>query len=361
MIRVLHYIPAFGYGGIETVVLNLYKNIDKKFQFNFLVETKIPEYAERIIKNNNGKIIQIPKMTNKSKLLLYFKSLYRVFKYGKYDVFHCHSLDTRPFPMIFAKIFKIKLRIMHIHFNDFNDKKHLCLKKFFINIGQRNANYYIACSARAAKNILSAKNSKKAMILNNGIDINRFRYDKNNGNNTRNKLNINSNVFLIGCIGRLSYLKNQKFVINIANKFPKRYQILFLGDGEDKAELESVAAKLKLENVDFMGNVENVKDYLDAFDLVLMPSISEAMPLTLIEIQANGVPAIVSESIDEEFIINSNICRLALNNDIWLRYIHDNDLKRISPNKMLKKFDIKNITKLYENTIICETENSLED
>ena len=360
MIRVLHYIPAFGYGGIETVVLNLYKNASSNFQFDFLVETEIPDYAKKIIMEKNGRIIQLPKMTKILKLGLYFTRLYSVFKNGKYDVFHCHSLDTRPLPMMFAKLFKTKLRIMHIHFNDFNNKKHLYIKKFFIYLGQKNANCYIACSERAAKNIFSNKNQKKTLILNNGIDINKFKYDKITRQKMRKELEIDDDVLLIGCIGRLSYLKNQKFIIDITKYLPKNCIIMFLGDGEDKSELENISKKLKLNNVKFMGNVEKVKEFLDAFDLVLMPSISEAMPLTLIEIQANGVPAIVSNAIDEEFIVNYNVIRLGLEDSVWIKEICKNSLSRTNPSDLLNKFNIKNITKIYENVILDYTKDNKE-
>ena len=107
-----------------------------------------------------------------------------------------------------------------------------------------------------------------------------------------------------------------------------------------------------LNNIKFMGNVDNVKEYMNAFDLVLMPSISEAMPLTIIEIQANGIPAIVSNAIDKEFIINSNIMRLNLDKDLWKDSICTNNLKRIKTNESLDNFNIKKITILYEKTII---------
>ena len=353
MIKIIHYIPGFSYGGIETMILNLHKNINKnKMQFTFLVETNVPDYAKKIIKDNNGIIIQIPKMTNFIKIFNYIFLLFKIFKNGKYDVFHCHSLDTRPFPMLIARIFRIKMRILHIHFNDYNNKKLLFLKKLFVHIGQKNANYFISCSKRAANSILNSENSKKALILNNGIEVNKYKFNLKSRNFLRKRLNFSDNTFLIGCIGRLSYLKNQQFIVDFANELPKNYYIIFLGDGEDKKKLMNEITNKNLNNIKFMGNVDNVKEYMNAFDLVLMPSISEAMPLTIIEIQANGIPAIVSNAIDKEFIINSNIMRLNLDKDLWKDSICTNNLKRIKTNESLDNFNIKKITILYEKTII---------
>ena len=352
MIKILHYIPGFGFGGIENVVLNLYKNIDKEiFQFDFLVETDIPEYARKIILENGGNVIQIPKMTNLSKFFKYINSLIKIFKSNKYDVFHCHSLDTRPFPMFFSKLFGTKVRIMHVHFNDFNNKKMLLIKKMFVRVGERNANYYIACSNRAANSIFSKRNRNKVLVLNNGIDIVHYNFKKSVRVEMRDKL-CKDDTCLIGCIGRLSYLKNQQFALALAKKLPPNFLICFLGEGEDRSKLMNYVQNNKLNNVIFLGNVDNVEEYLDAFDLVLMPSVSEAMPLTVIELQANGVPAVVSPAIDREFIVNSNVCRLELDTSKWLDYILTTELVRQLPRKELNKFDINSVVALYEKTIV---------
>ena len=352
MVRILHYIPGFGYGGIETVVLNLCKNVDKKYHFDFLVETEIPDYAKKIIEEKNGRVIQIPKMTQIKEIGIYFKRLYEIFKKGNYDVFHCHSLDTRPFPMIFANMFRVKCRIMHIHFNDFNNKKNLFIKKFFLHLGQKNATSYVACSKRSADNILTKKNREKAIILNNGISIKKFQYDEKIRKQIRKNLKIDEKTILVGCIGRLSYLKNQKFVIEITQKLPSNYHVIFLGDGEDKDELKNLVKEKKIKNIVFVGNVGNVKEYIDACDLVLMPSLSEGMPLTLIELQANGVSAIVSTAIDEEFIVNSNVIRLNLDINDWLENIKLIKPERVKPEKLLMGYDIKNVAQLYEKIIL---------
>ena len=352
MIRILHYIPGFEYGGIENVVLNLYMNINKnKFQFDFLVEKEIPEYAKKLIEKNGGKIYQIPKMTKLLYLAKYLYSLYHVFNNNKYEVFHCHSLDTRPFPMMFAKFFHVKVRIMHVHFNNYNKRSFIFVKKLLIAIGQHYSNCYIACSKRAASSVLSKKNNSRVIIINNGIDLNKYKFDNIIRNKIRNSI-CNNNCFLIGIIGRLSYLKNQEFILKMANKLEKKTRIIFLGDGEDKNKLIRYVKKNKIENAFFLGNVNNVYSYLSAFDLILMPSISEAMPLTIIEAQKNGIPAVVSPAIDDEFIVNSNIQKVELDLNKWLEIITSGDWTRQKSNNNIKRFDITNMTKLYENTII---------
>ena len=352
MIRVLHYIPGFGYGGIESLVVNMFNSIDKnKFTFDFLVESDIPDYYKNIIEKNGGKVIKIPKMTEIRKIFIYLKQIREVFVKGNYDVFHSHSLDTRPFPMIIAKKYGIKVRIMHIHFNDSNNKHLLFIKKAFIKIGEKNANFYIACSKRSAKSIFSKSIQRKALILNNGIDTKKYMYDSSNKNKIRKKTS-NHDFVAVGCIGRLSYLKNQKFILDIIKKIPKKFKFYFLGDGDDKNKLLSFVKSNHIENAIFLGNVENVKDYLDFFDLVVIPSISEAMPLTILELQANGVPAIVSNAIDDEFIVNENILKLNLNQNQWINAFNNNTLQRVQPNDLIKKFDIKSCTKLYEDTLM---------
>jgi glycosyltransferase involved in cell wall biosynthesis len=352
MIRVLHYIPAFGYGGIEKVVINLYNSIDKdNIQFDFLVEQNVPKIAEQIIKKNGGKIIQIPKMTKPKCFFEHIRSLKKVFSTGKYDVFHCHSLQTRPFPMHFAKKYKIKMRILHIHANNFNNYHFYALKRFMMLLGQKNSNYFIACSKRSASAMLSKKNSRKAIILNNGINTIEYHFSKKTRIKMRKKLGFEDKTKLVCCIGRLTFLKNQSFVIKLFNNLPNDYALVLLGDGEDKGRLKEIASLSSHNNIIFLGNVDNVNDYLCAADLVLMPSISEAMPLTIIEAQANGVPAIVSTAIDKEFLVNSNINRLSLDEKKWLAYINPLFGNRTIPSKALEKYDIRSIAKKYEEII----------
>ena len=76
------------------------------------------------------------------------------------------------------------------------------------------------------------------------------------------------------------------------------------------------------------------------------------MPLTILELQANGVPAIVSNAIDDEFIVNENILKLNLNQNQWINAFNNNALHRVQPNDLIKRFDIKSCTKLYEDTLM---------
>ena len=76
------------------------------------------------------------------------------------------------------------------------------------------------------------------------------------------------------------------------------------------------------------------------------------MPLTILELQANGVTAIVSNAIDDEFIVNENILKLNLNQNQWINAFNNNTLQRVQPNDLIKKFDIKSCTKLYEDTLM---------
>ena len=350
MIKVLHYIPAFTHGGIESLMINMISNLDDdNYRFDFLVETEVPDEYKRIIKKHGGKIIKTHKMTDVSTFGKYVHELKNVFKNGDYDVFHSHSLETRPFPMILAKRYSVKKRIMHIHFNSFNDNRHTAIKKLFIKIGERNANTYIACSKRAAESIYSKKLKNKVIVLNNGIDVNKYTYNASNRVKIKKELGLD-NKTIAGCIGRLSYLKNQQFILQIAKELSNDYKFVFLGDGNEKENLQKYVNNNNIKNVIFRGNVDNVKEYLDAFDILLMPSMSEAMPLTILEAQANGIPAITSLAVDQEFIINSNVKRLRLSKEKWINGIKKAP-SRVKVDSSLYQFDISSTIKQYKDIL----------
>ena len=120
----------------------------------------------------------------------------------------------------------------------------------------------------------------------------------------RIKLALTETDILICHVGYFMPVKNQSFLVDVFAELAKndsRYHLLLIGDGAMRTEIEQKVACLGLTNkVTFTGNIDNVSEYLNAADIIIMPSLYEGLPLTLVEQQANGLQCAVSDTITAE-------------------------------------------------------------
>lgn len=357
-IRILHYIPAFQYGGIESFVINLYKNINKDIiQFDFLIETKMDLSLKEKILAMGGQVYEINSIKN---IVPYIKEIYHILKENQYKIIHCHSIQTRPIVSIIAKILHIPIRIVHSHSRQFNNKKHILLRKMMQNIAIKCSNHFMACSQEAADFLF--KKDTKVKILYNGIEINKFIYQEKQREKIRKELKIKDDETLLIQIGRMTYLKNQQFTLKIMNLLKKsnQYKLLLIGNGEDEENLKQMTHNLQLKNiVIFLGYKKDIEAYLSASDIFLFPSLSEGLGISLIEAQVNGIPCICSKYIPKEVKQNQNVIYLSLEEEHlkeWTDKIcewKDNRIKEVNITE-LSRFNIENVARQYETYIIKE-------
>lgn len=311
--KILQIIGVLNRGGAETLLMNIFNNIDrKKFKFDFLVfQNKHFDYEDKI-RELGGNIIFIesPKEIG---MINFIRKLKKLCKQNKYDVVHAHTLFNCGPCVLAAWLAGIKKRISHSHStkileNEITVKKkiYFFMSKLLINLLSTDC---IACGEKAGKFLYYR--FRKFKIIKNGIDIDKFKYNEKNNIEIRKKYNIPDSSLIIGNVGRLIYIKNQKYLIDIFSKINKQHSdsyLLILGDGELKEELQNKIKKLNLEkNVFLTGSVENANEYYSAFDVFALPSLFEGVPFTLIEAQTNGLPIIASENISKECNISNTI------------------------------------------------------
>ena len=178
-IRVAQIIGKWLGGGVEAVVMNYYRHIDRnKIQFDFICDedsTNIP-YEE--IESLGGKVIIIPPY---QKLFKYIKELTKVLKEGKYKIVHSHINTLSVFPLYCAKKAKVPVRIAHSHSTTHKKewKKNL-MKQILKPFSKLFATNYFACSEYAGRWLFGDKEFDKGnvYVLNNAIDVDKFKYDE---------------------------------------------------------------------------------------------------------------------------------------------------------------------------------------
>ncbi len=321
-VRVLHYAPGFNLGGIESRLLDWYRNIDReKVQFcliklNNLDDTRnIKEFKEL-----GGEVYNLPALNSKN-AWRYIKELSKLFSENRFDVIHVHDISSGIFPLIFSWVHGIKLRILHSRTTSFlPDEKNLILKTLLKKIVPLFANEYFSCSHEAGVWVFGEKSNFK--VIKNGIQEDYFRFKENIRCDIRNQLKVD-NKKVIGSISRLSPQKNLYFLIDIFNEVCKKDSdvvLVLVGDGILKQELIQKIQQLNLENrVILAGEKKNVWDYYMAFDVFLATSFYEGFGTTAIESQAVGVPTILSKGFPEIVCITPNTKRISLDEslDYW--------------------------------------------
>ncbi|MFA9396925.1 MAG: glycosyltransferase, partial [Clostridiaceae bacterium] len=265
-IRILNVVGRMDRGGIETMIMNIYRNIDRnKVQFDFLAHYgKEADYNDEI-RSLGGKIYEMPviKTTEKTyynKFFQYRRALIEFFKnHQEYKVLHGHMTNTASIYMPIAKKYgNINCLISHSHLT----RARQGLTGTVTNILQiplrKCATEYFSCSNEAGKWLYKKKDfdNGKVRIVKNAIDSDLFVYNYEKRKKKREELGINGNLVL-GHIGRFFEQKNHDFLIDVFNEVYKmndKAVLILIGEGVLMTEIKGKVNKFGLDkNVIFLG------------------------------------------------------------------------------------------------------------
>lgn len=323
-IRVAQIVGKMNSGGVESFLMNYYRNINReKIQFDFIVEkgSTIPQKNE--ILSLGGKVIEIPSIKN---IFGYIIELSNILYRNQYSIVHSHINALSVFPLFCAWIAGVPTRIAHSHSTSHKKEKiRNLLKNVLKKFSKLFANEYCACSEHAAKWLFG--NEKKVTIINNSIDINKFKYNEEKRNELRTKYKL-ENKFVIGNVGRFMQQKNHEFLIDVFNEIYLKNEntvLVLIGEGPLEEKIKEKVEKLNLQEVVyFFGVKENVNEYMQMFDLFVFPSLYEGLGMVAVEAQVSGLPCLVSREVPEVIKISENIKFLENNNiELWKNEIID--------------------------------------
>ena len=302
MKRILVFGMTENPGGVESFLVNYYRNIDRdRIQFDFLCNSHNPVAYEEELISLGGRTYHI---TARSKNPgLYKKELNHLFKEHSYDWsaiwVNVSSLANIDYLKI-AKKYGIQKRIIHSHNSrNMDSKLRGLLHEWNKRSLQKWATDFWACSDDAAKWFYKDELLPKAVIIHNAIDVGRISYDEDNRKAIRSKLQIDENTYVIGNVGRLHFQKNQGFAIDVFREYLKMNpdsRLVLIGQGEDGDMLRKRAADLG-EKVLLAGVQSDIQGWLSAFDLFLFPSLFEGLSISAMEAQGNGVPVLASDKV----------------------------------------------------------------
>ena len=358
-IRVAHVIGNWLGGGVESVVMNYYRNIDRnKVQFDFLCSESSTDIPYEEIEKLGGRVFIVP---NYTKVVKYQKELKKIFKENNYKIVHSHISTMSVFPLRAAKKAGVPIRIAHSHSTtNKKEKKKNLLKQVLRPFSKLFATDYMCCSELAGRWLFGDKEYDKGNVylLNNAIDLEKFKYNNDIRKKMRKSLNISDDTLVIGHVGRFVEQKNHRFLIDIFNEVYKQNNnslLLLAGQGPLIDEIKNKVKSLKLEKkVKFLGQRNDIDKLYQAFDVFLLPSLYEGLPVVGVEAQATGLLCELSNDMTKETKVLDTTRFISLDDtaEEWANKILDdvNKHKRIDSSKEMtdKNFNIKEETKRLE-------------
>jgi glycosyltransferase EpsF len=310
-IRILHAVGMMNRGGAETMLMNIFRSIDRdRFEFAFITHSLETGAYDHEIKQLGGTIHYIPSLGTLG-YLRYIMTLRRfILDKGPFDIVHSH-LDWQGGAIAAAARFAgVKNIIVHSHSSSWQKPDTLLYRllhsfnRFIINAF---ASEGWACSQEAGEFLFSKRflESGKFRKIRNAIDLDRYRcLNKDSAILMRRTFGIPEGTLVLGHVGSFSKPKNHRFLIQIASELKNKsmdFRLLFVGDGILRKEVTGLVNSYKLdEQVIFLGLRDDIPECMNMFDAFLFPSLFEGLGIAAVEAQAAGIPCLVSERVPHE-------------------------------------------------------------
>ncbi len=311
-IRVLQVVTNMSYGGLENLLMNYFRHIDRnRVQFDFLTHVDIHQDFEEEITTLGGNLYRLPML---NPLSIHYRSELQSFlaSHPEYKIVHSHLDCTAGFPLKFAKATNVPIRIAHAHNSNQSHNLKYLLKIFYRHFIPKHATHLFACGKEAGNWMFRGL---PYTIVRNAIDVSNFTFSSQKSASVKADLCI-SDKFVIGHVGQFRQQKNHSFLIKIFNEVHHSNPnavLLLVGKGPEMQATQDLVHKLGLSNsVYFLGARSDIPDLMQAMDLFILPSLFEGLPVTMIEAQAAGLPCIISDKVPLECKITEDVTQISL-------------------------------------------------
>ncbi len=358
-------------GGIQAVIMGIVRNLAEDIDFDILVfSSKKEYYDDEFLKY--GRIFRTPIREKKNKFLNecehYYRWIkiwddcYRILKNGNYDAIHCHNEIESGICTLAAHLLGVKIRISHAH-NTASPQKDGYVKMIYKFINKKlidmNSNVKIGCSKKANE-YMFGKKDKKAVVINNAIDLVKF-------DRTKYMLICRDKTVLhFVHVGRYCFQKNQMFLLEVFNLIReelKNSRLTLVGFGEDEDMIKSKIQELRLEGyIKMLPHDTDIPKLFANADYMIFPSRFEGLGIVLLEAQAMGVKCFASSVVPPE--ADMGLCTYLPLYDgaqAWaeniIDYIKDHkDESREIRQEVKEQYDIRKIAQKYK-AIYCNDMN----
>lgn len=297
-IRILQVVTYMGRGGLETMIMNYYRHVDRsKIQFDFLVHREFRADYDDEIEALGGKIYRLPRLVPWSGS--YRRALNAFFaQHPQYRIVHVHQDCLSSVILKAAKAHGVPVRIAHSHTSNQDKNWKYPVKLFYRHRIPRYATALFACGEDAGDWMFGGA---PYQILRNAIDVRAYDVPARDAQAVRESLHIAPNAFVVGHVGRFRSQKNHTFLLDAFSELKKLHTnsvLLLVGDGDLQPEIMRKAQQLGLAgDVIFAGVQGDIPQLLAAMDCFVFPSLYEGLGIAAVEAQAAGLPCILSDQV----------------------------------------------------------------
>lgn len=319
-IRILQVVTYMGRGGLETMLMNYYRHIDRtRVQFDFLVHRAERADYDDEIEALGGVIYRLPRLVPWSES--YLAALNGFFAaHPEYRVVHVHQDCLSSVILKAAEKNGVPVRIAHSHTANQDKNLKYPVKLWYRRSIPRYATALFACGKDAGDWMFRGA---PYQIVNNAIDAAAYTYDPAKREAVRRQLGLTDEL-AVGHVGRFSPQKNHAFLLDIfaalCKKQPKAV-LLLVGGGDEMPKMRQKAQTLGIaERVRFLDVRSDVAELMQAMDVFAFPSLYEGLPVTMVEAQASGLPCLISNGVSAECILTDglvDILPLSESAEVW--------------------------------------------
>lgn len=328
MIRVLHSVSNMARAGIETFLMNYYREMDReKVQFDFLANKPVPGEYDEEVRSMGGRVFVSPGLNP------FHFSQYKRFMadllHNNPDIriVHSHNGAMGYYALQSAKDAGLRIRIAHAHNTKILRDSKYPLKVVCKQLLRGAATDYWSCGRDAGIFYYGEKRWKASgFILHNAIDLPKFRFQPEMRHRIRQDHHLEE-YFVVGHVGRFNQQKNHTRLLDIFAAVAKadpdaRLALIGVGELEQSVREKAIALGLK-DQVLFLGQMANVNEWYQAMDCFVLPSLFEGLPVVGIEAQAAGLPCFFSDQVTDEALLLPDACRVPLQDgdEEWARRI----------------------------------------
>lgn len=356
-LRVLEISHGLAPGGIESFLINVFENIDKdKIEMSFAVACEGKQFYEDKVINEGAKVYHTSDLNGIKNIVKHFFRLIKLLrKEGPFDVVHTNIDFFNGINLLAAFIVGVPVRISHSHNTNSAHARSVgatlpirIYRKVMRIIINTLSTRRLGCS-KAANLYMYGEKAKDTVVINNGVDFNKFKHDEEISD-----LNIDKNEINFVTVGRMCEQKNSIFIVKIMNELVKlnnNFHLYWIGKGPKEDEIKTLISEYKLESkITLLGSRKDVPNIMTKMDFMIFPSKWEGLPVTLVEAQVANLPCFISDKITEEADLGlCTVISLEKNESQWAKimnsYIKSSNYNYKVLDDRINSFNIKNVVK----------------
>lgn len=293
-------LPGLVECGIEPTVVTAGGVADS--QRSFLDSLGIPVIEGRVLPDLGVRRSLVDRVGDKHRARRFFR---RVLAEGSFDAIHVNTSA----PWVQHALLKeavragVPVRIAHGHaWMPWERFPFGFTHALYTRSIARSATHVLACSDLAGRYLYGAALwQDRGVTVKNGIDVDDFVPSPEARRSVREG---NVTGLVVGSVTRFTPEKNVPFLLEVfaaVRRLRPDARLWLVGDGPQRQELKRRAAELGIaDGVTFWGQRDDVPALLQGMDVMLLPSVREGLPISLVEAQAAGLPCVVSSSVSSE-------------------------------------------------------------